>query len=1200
MAAQIISLVTTGGEAPYTYSVLHNSLTTLPMLGYPQPGVSGLATVIFSTIDQTITVDTTYLEAGTYKLNIQITDHAARTSTKVLTIKVLSATKFTILNESTSVIPGSFPYEGNIDLLSSGNKGTVVWSLIHAQTTLPGATITEDIYGNKVLAYIISQYGSFTIGLQAEDDYKTVTRILNLKVLAPSAYKLVDGQIEALFTDAGYTEGIHSFSATVADSNGTPSTSTRAFSFSLRPPISTINIPNSLVKYWYVQDPTEIYFPITGTLSGLSVQDSSGTFSNGISYNIEGSAKRIKFSGPPTLARNAELSVPINLQFSNTTVASVSKTFTIPAYDGNYDESVITGICYTKPIVSGEFFALNPQKAFFNSPSIERHNWIARLQYNSSLPQGLSLDANTGLIYGRALATAPSTSVIEFIDPLTNLLTGSIEIHFDIVSCDFSLVESLPSGTVSFDYTGSIFTTTTHDLAEVVVYSGTLPYGLALSTAKVLSTGSLTFSNTAKTIVRTSGSWIVDGLTIGNRLTLSGFATTANNIDVTIASVTNASTIVVNETITNASESGVTTSYNTPILTGNPLGAGHFDLWIKATDVFGGIGLLYKRLEIFYSTPLAIITTSLPALTNRPYSTPLSAVGGQGSLTWTLDSSSPALPTGITLSTLGVLAGTYAGSSYAANIVVAVVDSKGATAKATLTLTFSNTLSVSTNSVPSIIRGESFSFNLNAYGGTESYTWTVSSGVLPTGISLSTDGTLSGFVSTGTSYSPTAVTFTVTDSGAAVATKALTIKVVDKASTLAIDASGVGPISKGGNYQGVMRVVVGASTAVAPFSWEIAPGSPNQLPAGLHLYSKDNGQIVYITGRCTLALTNYSVKIRVIDAFGLWATTYVLLSSVSSVRIDTRVIAQGKVGDSYLQTLQGGSWNLPLTWSVDPTTPLPSGLSMTSSGEISGNPSSYFSGNIMFKLTDSLSDLVTQPVLLEIKNSDLILSTASIPQLQTSNEWAFQLAATGGSGVYSWSISPNSTHQLPINVQLDSATGLLHTTGTIDIGIKSIVFRVTDNTGTTTDKTLSMSVIYLQAVTPGPDYYNGTTHGYLGYVRQDGGGALTSQIIPRSSRSFYAILTNFSSQSINQVTLTTTGDITAVVESMTPTEILINITKVPAQILGDNEFTLYILDNGVSVPVTLKYKVVSGKNLSVTLLDGTAIPVIGISTESLA
>ena len=67
----------------------------------------------------------------------------------------------------------------------------------------------------------------------------------------------------------------------------------------------------------------------------------------------------------------------------------------------------------------GDAVGFNPRKPWFNSPDIPPINsdsspspygdgtWFARVRTGSALPPGLSLDANTGLVYGTLTGTGP-------------------------------------------------------------------------------------------------------------------------------------------------------------------------------------------------------------------------------------------------------------------------------------------------------------------------------------------------------------------------------------------------------------------------------------------------------------------------------------------------------------------------------------------------------------------------------------------------------------------------------------------------------------------------------------------------------------------------------------------------------------------------------------------------------------------------
>jgi hypothetical protein len=84
--------------------------------------------------------------------------------------------------------------------------------------------------------------------------------------------------------------------------------------------------------------------------------------------------------------------------------------------------------------------------------------------------------------------------------------------------------------------------------------------------------------------------------------------------------------------------------------------------------------------------------------------------------------------------------------------------------------------SITTSSLPNCIVGMPYSQNLVATGGTAPYTWTITSGTLPAGLSLSSSGAISGIPTI--VHGPTYITFQVTDSINTTAIKTLTIAVV--------------------------------------------------------------------------------------------------------------------------------------------------------------------------------------------------------------------------------------------------------------------------------------------------------------------------------------------------------------------------------------------------------------------------------------
>src|SRR5262249_100898 len=120
---------------------------------------------------------------------------------------------------------------------------------------------------------------------------------------------------------------------------------------------------------------------------------------------------------------------------------------------------------------------------------------------------------------------------------------------------------------------------------------------------------------------------------------------------------------------------------------------------------------------------------------------------------------SGALPAGVTLNgSNGAISGTPT-TAATANFTVSVAD--GGTPRQTvqraLTLTVLAQLTITTTSplVPGTV-GTAYSQTLSAAGGTPNYTWSVVSGNLPNGITLSTVGALTGTPSAAGSFTFTA------------------------------------------------------------------------------------------------------------------------------------------------------------------------------------------------------------------------------------------------------------------------------------------------------------------------------------------------------------------------------------------------------------------------------------------------------------
>ena len=251
------------------------------------------------------------------------------------------------------------------------------------------------------------------------------------------------------------------------------------------------------------------------------------------------------------------------------------------------------------------------------------------------------------------------------------------------------------------------------------------------------------------------------------------------------------------------------------------------------------------------ATPVSFSQTTLQAATDgTSYSQTLTVTGGTAPYTWTV--SSGALPAGMTLSSSGVLSGTPTVSG-TFNFSVTVTDSSKPVQSLTASYTLSVAappISISSSSLPAGIVGVAYSQALTAAGGTPPFTWTVSSGSLPAGLTLSSAGVLSG--------TPSAVgTFTfsikVTDSSSPVQSLTSSYTLTIAAPPISITQ----PTLPAGTVNVAYSQTLVATGGTAPFSWSLASGT---LPAGITLSS-----VGVLSGTPTTAGT-YSFAVTVTDS----------------------------------------------------------------------------------------------------------------------------------------------------------------------------------------------------------------------------------------------------------------------------------------------------------------------------------------------
>lgn len=175
---------------------------------------------------------------------------------------------------------------------------------------------------------------------------------------------------------------------------------------------------------------------------------------------------------------------------------------------------------------------------------------------------------------------------------------------------------------------------------------------------------------------------------------------------------------------------------------------------------------------------ISLTPTALPRGTQGvAYNQQLTATGGTGNVTFALTNGS--LPTGITLSGTGLLAGTPT-AGLATNFEVTATDQNNCTGKQNYQLVICpTTLNIAPATLPNGTVGTAYpATTLSASGGTAPFTFTATG--LPAGLTLSTTGALSG---TPTAAGTATVMVTANDANGCTDTRAYTVTIAQASSS---------------------------------------------------------------------------------------------------------------------------------------------------------------------------------------------------------------------------------------------------------------------------------------------------------------------------------------------------------------------------------------------------------------------------------
>lgn len=419
-----------------------------------------------------------------------------------------------------------------------------------------------------------------------------------------------------------------------------------------------------------------------------------------------------------------------------------------------------------------------------------------------TLPAGLGINPTTGAISGTPTATGVSNFTVRAQDsstgpaaPFAVTRTFAVTIVPPPLEIASPAPGALPAATGGTAYSQTFVASGGQAPHRFDIGMGALPAGVTFTSTGVLS-GTPTVSGTFNFTLTTTDSSPSPGPYTSAPVAYS-LTVNAPTITLTPASLTTATTAVAySETVTanggtapysfgiSAGSLPAGISFNSAgLLSGTPTAAGTYNFTIIATDTHGFTNS--RAYTVVVADPVITVTApaagALPSATGgTAYSQTFTASGSQGSHSFSLIAG--ALPIGMSLTSAGVLSGTPSVSG-TFNFSLVASDSSPApgpfaSAPVAYSLTVSTpVITVSPTSLPNAIATLAYSETVTASGGTAPYSFSLSAGSLPTGMSFSSAGAFSGTPSTAGTYN---FTVTVADTHGFTGSRAYSVVVDDQ------------------------------------------------------------------------------------------------------------------------------------------------------------------------------------------------------------------------------------------------------------------------------------------------------------------------------------------------------------------------------------------------------------------------------------
>ncbi|TLX21877.1 putative Ig domain-containing protein [Thermomonas fusca] len=628
-----------------------------------------------------------------------------------------------------------------------------------------------------------------------------------------------------------------------------------------------------------------------------------------------------------------------------------------------------------------------------------------------ALPGGLTLNTATGAITGTPSALGTFNFSITATDSSTGTGPYSATQSYAITVIDVAPVANPVSATVAYGSSANPIT---------LNISGGAPTSVAIGTAP--THGTAVASGTTVTYTPTAGYAGPDSFTYtatntgGTSAPATATITVSDPIITITASGALAASVAVPYSQTFTFNGGASpwsgyqvtnlpaglsitgTTANSVTVSGTPTQAGTFNLNVSATDSSTGNGpyTVGQAFALVVSGPalaLAPASTSFNAPYGAPYSQAFTASGGTGPYTY---AATGTLPPGITFSgdTLSGTATTP--GSYSFTITATDTGSTGTGAPFTVAENYTinvgtPTIVVNPASLPDPTAGTAYSETLTASGGVASYTFAVTAGALPSGITLASNGALSGTSNTVGTFN---FTVTATDANGQTGSRAYTL-------TIAAPVLGMTPAAGTLNapYGAAYSQVFTASGGSGNFSY-VLTGS---LPAGMSFSGNTLSGTPTVPGSYPITVTATDTTLTGVGAPFSIAQNYTIDVPAPTILVTPATLPDPIANTAYSQTISASGGVAPYVFAITAGA-LPGGLSLNpATGAITGTSNTVGTFNFTVTATDANGQTGSQAYTLTIA-APVLSMTPAAGTLNAPYGAAYSQAftASGGSGNFSY------------------------------------------------------------------------------------------------------------------------------------------------------------------------------------------------------